>query len=251
MMPPRPAEYVATVALLRDLTPDVAELVVQLETPGQLTFKAGQFVNLFIPREGQKPLIRAYSIASPPASSQRLTFLIDTDVNGPGVTYLKGLKPGDSIRFKAPLGIFVLREPSDRPVIIATHVSALGTCRSLAEAALAERPDRPVTLVIEVKDEHHLFYHRELLELSRRAPVFRHVFTCPSGSTAWTGPRRMLQDETLRRLPADLEVDVYVCGLGDMVSSLKDALKKAGVPANRIVVEKWSKAVAGAEGDDT
>ncbi len=244
MMVPRPHDYEATCEAVHPLTPDIQKVVLKLETSEPFHFRAGQFINLTVPRpEGGRPLYRSYSIGSPhDASDGRLTLYVDTDVMGPGSILLTGLKPGDRVKFKGPLGIFHLKEPSDRPMLIVTHISALGVCFRMAEAAIAETPNRTVTLIAEVKQEDHLFLQREMLELARRAPHFHHVLTCSSGTPTWSGPRRTLLEEALRRLPDPPDVEVYICGLGSMVVSVKEGLKQAGVLSSLIHGEKWSKA---------
>jgi len=238
----RPVEYEATCEALNPVTRDIIELGIYLDPKKSFSFHPGQFINVYIPQAEGKRLIRAYSLACPSKDHHNhLTLCIDTDSAGPGTTYLTHLKVGDIVRFKGPLGRFKLQPESERSVLFITHVSALATCRYMAEAILKNQPKRCVTLIGEAKHDQELFQQRALLDLAKHHRNFRHVLTRPGGSGKWTGPRRTLLDESLRRLPAPLDVDVYIVGLGPMVSSIKKALKAAGVPSKQIITEKWSK----------
>jgi propane monooxygenase reductase subunit len=242
MLLARASDHVAICEQVRPLTPDISEVILRLQGAESMRFRPGQFVNVQIPRPEGKPILRSYSIASPQHHENRLVICLDTDVSGPGSNYLRNLKVGDQVQLKGPLGIFHLKEASTRPAIIVTHISAVGMCRHLAEAALIESPGRSITLLAEVKHPDHLFYHEELLELAHRHASFHYVLTYTGQAEHWTGPRASLLEETLRRLPPSRDVEIYVCGLAPLVTSVKEACKQAGVPPQRIHGEKWSKA---------
>src|ERR1051326_5817378 len=59
----------AKVSRVTDLTHDVRELDLDLVSPSEITFSAGQFISFEIwPVGGSRPVTRPYSIASPPAT---------------------------------------------------------------------------------------------------------------------------------------------------------------------------------------
>lgn len=236
-------EYGAKVASTRMVTSDVREVVFEVDGPSAVPLLAGQFLNLKVPRpEGPRPYLRSYSIVSPASEGRRLALLVDTDPDGPGSRYLNALKVGDAVSFKAPLGLFHLRDPSDARVLIAANVSAIGACHAVAQAILARQPERRVTLLFQLKREEELFWHRELLALSRQYPGFDHVITVAEPSPRWTGSVGPLSAHLAARIGDPHSVEAYLAGLGPVVNELRDLLLAAGVPKDRIALERFSTA---------
>ena len=239
--PTKAADGTAQVLEHTPLTHDITRLVLQRHSPEVFRYRPGQFINLVVPSEGPRPLFRSYSLAGDPQNPERLELWYDSDVGGPGTTWLNGLQVGDEVRFKGPLGIFGLRAPSSRQRILVAHVSSIGTLLRLAEQAL-EQSSQKVTLLYEPRREDEILGKERLIGLTQRHPHFHPVVTCPSGTPQWKGPRRSLLEETLRRIPDPSQVEVYGAGLGSLMASLKGALKTLGVPNEQLILEKWSRA---------
>lgn len=242
--PTKAAEGTAQVLERIPLTHDITRLVLRRTSPEVFRYRPGQFINLVVPSEGPRPLLRSYSLAGDPRDLERLELWFDADVGGPGTTWLNGLRVGDEVRFKGPLGIFGLRAPSNRPRILVAHVSSIGTLLRLAEQAL-EQSLQPVTLIYEPRRESELLGVDRLVALTERYVHFHPVVTCQSGSPEWKGPRRSLLDETLRRIADPSQVEVYAAGLGSLIVPLKGALRALGVPNEQLILEKWSRADEG------
>ena len=79
---------------------------------------AHEIVDFVTPRRWTKrlrenpPLVRAYSLAAPPAASGELVLCLDRVPGGLGSEYLFGVREGDEIRFQGPQGNFVLPDPA-------------------------------------------------------------------------------------------------------------------------------------------
>lgn len=251
MTRPKAQDYTGRVKSTRMVTSDVREVVFEVEGGHPVPFLPGMFLNLRVPREDKpRPWLRSYSIVSPPTEGSRLAVLVDTDPQGPGSRYLGALKVGDKVELKAPLGVFHLREASERRVILAANVSAVGVCHGMAAALLAAQPTRRVTLLFQVKRETELFWHRELKALADRHPSFDHVITVAEPSPAWTGPTGTLADHLRPRIGDPADLDVYLAGLGPVVNELREILLAAGVPKERVAIERFSTVKGGsAEGE--
>lgn len=242
MTPIRATDGEATITQTKTLSRDVRAIWMKVESPQPFGFKPGQFINVTLPGEdGKRPPLRSYSLAGRSDDPNTLKIVYDTEIPGPGVNYLNALKAGDRIKFKGPLGLFVLKEPSERPLFIVTHISAIAMCVQVAEAALHATPSRLVTLIYELKQEDALIYAREMHALAETYPGFQQVITCPEGSPQWAGPRRTLLEELMRRVTQPDQSEVYVCGLGSMVMQVKNAMRDRGITPDRLVGEKWSK----------
>ena len=133
----------AKVSRVTDLTHDVRELDLDLVSPSEITFTAGQFISFEIwPVGGSRPVTRPYSIASPPRQSRRVTLLFNRVPGGPGSGFLYGLRRGDEVQFKGVAGMFYLRNDPGRDVLfIATGTRPCG--HTLLGSALRAGPVLP------------------------------------------------------------------------------------------------------------
>ena len=99
----------------------------RITRPQSFRFRTGEFVMIGLPKEDGKPLLRAYSIASP-AWDEELEFYSIKVPDGPLTSRLQSIQPGDKVLLgKKPTGTLVLdaltpgkrlcafRQPDPRP----------------------------------------------------------------------------------------------------------------------------------------
>lgn len=80
----------------------------RLTRPQSFRFRSGEFVMLGLPKEDGKPLLRAYSVASP-AWDEELEFYSIKVPDGPLTSRLQKIQPGDEVLLgKKPTGTLVL-----------------------------------------------------------------------------------------------------------------------------------------------
>lgn len=87
-----------------------------------LRFENGQFVMVGLPREDGRPLLRAYSVASPNYAEYLEFFSIKVE-NGPLTSRLQHLKPGDEVLVgQKPTGTLTLHDlkPGKRVYLLST-----------------------------------------------------------------------------------------------------------------------------------
>ena len=92
-----------------------------ISRPPAFRFRSGEFVMIGLPGEG-RPLLRAYSIASP-AYAEELEFLSIKVPDGPLTSRLQHIKPGDPIYLgKKPTGTLVTDAllPGKRLIMLST-----------------------------------------------------------------------------------------------------------------------------------
>ena len=78
-----------------------------LTRPASFRFRSGEFVMIGLPTEGGKPVMRAYSIASP-NWAEELEFLSIAVPDGPLTSRLVKIQPGDTVLLgKKPVGTLV------------------------------------------------------------------------------------------------------------------------------------------------
>jgi ferredoxin-NADP reductase len=200
-----------------------------MEDPPELSFEAGQWVSVpFGPKN-----VRAYSIASTPRSSQRITLCADVVPGGIGSAWFRGLAIGRAVEFKAPFGGFVFRRDDlRRPLFVAEEIGIVPIRAMLAD--LEETGfDLCGTLVYWGRDLSWLPYHEEFLALAQRRPGFAyHPVVTSVGITDLIAEVAALAWDT-RDLVA------YVSGGGAMIDGVRQVLIAEGLDRKSVRWEKF------------
>jgi CDP-4-dehydro-6-deoxyglucose reductase len=224
----------ARLAASREIAPHTRHF--EFETPDwKPAFVPGQFLSLSATVNGDE-ITRAYSIVSPPG--ERVALCANLVSGGHLSPFLFGMKPGDEIDFKGPYGAFILRRPVSDSIFVATG-TGIAPFRSMLLSQLSENRDRQFTLIFGVRHEYGLLYHDELSGLAHAHPNFRYLPTLTRPSEHWSGLTGRVQQHTLEALGEHRDVDVYICGLHEMVNDVRAKLKEAGLDRKRIIFEKY------------
>ena len=202
----------------------------------EAAFVPGQFLSVTA-TVGEDEITRAYSIASPP-DGKRFAFCANLVQDGRLSPFLFLLKPGDEINFKGPYGAFILRRPVSDSILVATG-TGIAPFRPILLAGVREHPDRRFTLIFGVRHEHGLLYHDEWRALAEESPNFdyRPTLTRPPGN--WTARTGRVQQHVMEALGERRDLDVYICGLREMVDDVRAKLKEIGLDRKRIIYEKY------------
>ncbi len=224
----------------KELSPEVHHF--EFEVPGveYFSFTPGQFISVVEPLDSGE-ITRAYSIASP-RGGNRFSLCLNRVPDGVLSTYLFDLKPGDEVEMHEPFGYFTLRHPGRRAVFIATGTGIAPFRSMLLDHVPRTQPH--ITLLFGVRCEHGLLYREEFENLASQYPAFRFMPTITRPTETWTGRTGRVQahlDEALALTTPDeiSALDVYVCGLKEMVDDIRSELKRRGFDRKQIIYEKY------------
>jgi ferredoxin-NADP reductase len=202
----------------------------------EAAFVPGQFLSVTA-TVGEDEITRAYSLVSPPGGN-RFALCANLVQEGHLSPLLFALQPGDEIGFKGPYGAFILRRPVSDSLFVATG-TGIAPFRSMLISKIRENPDRVFTLLFGVRHEHSLLYHDEFRALADECPNFTYQPTLTRPPDHWTGRTGRVQQHALELLGERRDVDVYICGLREMVDDLRRQLKGIGLDRKRIIYEKY------------
>ncbi|MCJ7799627.1 MAG: phenylacetate-CoA oxygenase/reductase subunit PaaK [Polaromonas sp.] len=236
---------------VRSVQPDTAEaVIVSFEVPPALRavfgFTQGQYLTLRTDIDGQD-LRRSYSICAG----------VDDGELRVGVRKVKGgvfsnwindsLQPGDTIQVMAPQGrFFVPLEPAARR----HHVGIAGgsgitPILSIMKTVLAREPLSEFTLIYGNRQLRSTLFKEELEDLKNRYMsrlVLHHVFSDEQTDAA-LNQGLMNREKISAFLGSVLQADqidhVYICGPFQMNDEAEAALLVAGVPEERIHIERF------------
>jgi ferredoxin--NADP+ reductase len=136
----------------------------KMTRPASFRFRSGEFVMIGLPQENGKPLLRAYSVASP-SYDEELEFLSIIVSDGPLTSRLQHIKPGDPVYLgRKPTGTLVTDAllPGKRLFMLSTG-TGLAPFMSLARDPEVYEMFEEVIVVHSVRRVADLAY-RELLE---------------------------------------------------------------------------------------
>lgn len=199
-------------------------------------FVPGQFLSL-TRQIGDDEITRAYSIASAPDGG-RFALCANRVPEGRFTPFLFDLQPGGEVNFKGPYGAFILRRPVSDSIMVATG-TGIAPFRSMLLANLHEHPERRFTLIFGVRHQEGLLYHSDFERLAREYPHFDYQPTLTRPSPIWQGRSGRVQSHVLDKLGDRRDMDIYICGLREMVDEMRSALKAVGVDRKRMIYEKY------------
>jgi len=240
---------------VKAVEPDTQEaVVVSFEVPPELRevfgFTQGQYLTLRRDIDGQD-LRRSYSICAG----------LDDGELRVGVRKVRGgvfsnwinahLQPGDTVQVMAPQGrFFVPIEPgAARHHVGIAGGSGITPILSIMKTVLAREPQSRFTLIYGNRQLQSTMFKEEIEDLKNRYMtrlVLQHVFSdehtdSPLGFGVMN---REKISEFLRTLVPAASIDhVYICGPFQMNDEAETALLAAGVPEERIHIERFGVAL--------
>lgn len=229
---------------IRNLTSNIKEIRFRILSPEEgITFKAGQYIQLQIPRyeltKGEE--YRAYSVASSSGEHQSLELIIGKVPGGAVSTYVHDyLKDGDELSMNGPYGDFYLRD-SDRDILMVATGTGLAPIKSILYQMEKDQLQRKATFYFGARTKKDLIYFDELKRFEKKIPnlTFLPTLSRPLDEDQWDGERGRVTDLIEKYIPDHPNVDFYLCGSPSMVQSCLALLEKKGASKERILYDEF------------
>ena len=145
--------------------------------PASLRFRSGEFVMIGLLGDNGKPLLRAYSIASP-NWDEELEFYSIKVPDGPLTSKLQHIQPGDEIILRPkPVGTLVLDAllPGKRLWFLATGTGLAPFASLMRDPETYERYEQ-VIMMHTCRTADELNYGRELVENLKNDPLLTEIY---------------------------------------------------------------------------
>jgi phenol hydroxylase P5 protein len=155
-----------------------------------------------------------------------------------GSQWLRALKPGDPVEFKGPTGGFVFNRADPRRAVFVAEEIGIVPVRSILADLYETGYGRPTVLIYWARDPSWLLYDAEFRSLARRYPGFTYVASVREAPAGWRGETGEAAAVVDRLVHSVDRLVVYVCGGGDAVNAVRDALVKKGMDRKSV---KWEK----------
>jgi CDP-4-dehydro-6-deoxyglucose reductase len=219
----------------RDLAPTTRHFEFELPDRLEFRFVPGQFVSLKREFNGRE-LTRAYSLASAP-NGNRFSLCLNRIDQGVFSNYLFTLEPGAELEVAEPIGYFTLKRP-ERPALFVATGTGVAPFRAMLQQHLTETTELR-TLLLGCRHVEGLLYHDEFEALAGQHDHFSYLPTVTRPEGQWTGRTGRVQAHVEEALAGRTDVDVFICGLKEMVDDVRAQLKQKGFDRKQINYEKY------------
>ena len=236
-----PGERRLRVLAVRAETAEAVSLV--LERPAGVSYEAGQFVTLVLTVGGQE-LRRSYSLSSSPLDDGPLVITVKKVEGGAASSWLH-TKPevGATLRVRGPSGSFTYGA-ADAPgrLVLVGGGSGITPLMGILRTALQATPHVPIVLLYANRSPADVIFRDELARLEAQHPqlTVTHVLEQP-GQDLPGHEGRITPVHLETALGPDVaQARVYLCGPAPLMAEAETALRALGLPATRLLQERFS-----------
>lgn len=254
--------YVLTVHDIQQLSQDAVSISLNIteDIKEQFNYISGQYITIEADINGES-VRRAYSICSANFETH-IRVGVKRVEGGKMSNYLVNtLKAGDKINVLAPEGRFILKPDADksRDHYFFAAGSGITPILSMIKSVLEDEPKSTCYLLYGNRDESSIMFQDELTELQSKYKDQLYVMhslsqaTSKKGisglfgskSSSWSGWKGRLDAEKVSKFMSDypgenMGKEHFICGPGNMIESINEALIARGVDKKSIYKEFFS-----------
>jgi Na+-transporting NADH:ubiquinone oxidoreductase subunit F len=232
-------EFSAVVETRTAVTHDIVEITLLLREPANISFYPGQYMQFLVPGTDE---FRAYSIASPPSMSPRITLLVRLVPGGLCSTYIhEVLAVNDPVTLTGPYGEFFLQQDSTRNIICVAGGCGMAPIRSILQHQVEKGMPRPFLFFFGARTQKDLFYTEYLRGLEKKFPNFQYIpaLSDTDETGTWEGETGLITEVVARHLTDGGNFEAYMCGPPPMIDAATVVLKQKGIDETRIYFDKF------------
>ncbi|MCD4818173.1 MAG: 2Fe-2S iron-sulfur cluster binding domain-containing protein [Candidatus Cloacimonetes bacterium] len=226
-----------------DLTYDIKELTIKLIEPNDVSFKAGQYVQLEAPKyeKSKQPISRAYSISCTPEMKGYIQLIIRRVPEGICTTYVFDyLKENDVINLTGPFGDFLIQE-TDADMIFIAGGSGKAPIKSMVEFLTAKNCERRMVYMFGARTQKDLYFTEMFENFENKLANFKYVpvLSQPEKDSDWQGRTGYIPKYFDEFIINPKNTEAYLCGSPGMLSAVVKVLKQKGVPEDKIYFDSF------------
>ncbi|SEQ84592.1 ferredoxin--NADP reductase [Neolewinella agarilytica] len=251
---------------IASITPETDQAVtvafrIKEELAQQFTYKAGQYLTLKFVVNGKEER-RAYSMCSAPHDDE-IAVTVKRVKGGIVSNHIAdALKAGDIVDAMPPQGRFLAspEAAARRDYFLFGAGSGITPLMSILRSILEEEPKSSVYLLYGNRDENNIIFERQLADLQQRYEgqlLVEHILSRPkkykvgglkglfsSGKPKWEGNIGRIDIPAVQRFmtanPGKVsDKQYYICGPGQMIDNVEQALLGLGVHKEFIHAERF------------
>ena len=212
-----------------------------------LAFRAGQYVNVAFPVDGedQEPVDRSYSLSSSPTEPWTFSISVKRDAGGLVSPWVhENVKPGTVLEMLGPVGAFHLPDADRRARYLLLAAGAgITPIMSMVRTIHSLPGHADVVVLYHGAEAGGFAFHRELAYIASVDSRIRVFYSLGDRSKpeGWEGLSGRLTAAMLEEVAPDANGrQVYACGPEGYLNTATELLKKVGVDDTSIYMEFFS-----------
>lgn len=239
--------YNAKVVKIQQETEDAVSVYFEVpaEFRSEFAYKPGQYISIEQTINGED-IRRAYSLCTSPFTDKTPAVTVKKVDGGKMSKWINTqLKTGDTIKLLAPEGRFTpeINEQSKKQYFLFAGGSGITPNMSILKTVLEKEPQSIITLIYANRNKKTIIFKEELETLqskyANRLEVIHILDSVGLFSSAPKGP--MKPDHVAKYISKHKKEaytpEVFICGPGGMMDSVKTGLKNSQIPEENIHIE--------------
>ncbi len=201
-----------------------------------------------------KPVTRAYSMASNPAELDRVALNIRIALPPPhrhqippGIvsSWLFSLKPGDQVEISGPYGMFYVRDTEKEAVFIGGGVGMAPLYAQIRNLLEVQYSKRKISYWYGARSGSDIYYGDIFEQLQKTHVNFswHPALSAPAPEDKWQGAtgfiHQVIHDQYLSTHPSPEDCEYYLCGPPLMVKAVRAMLDNLGVDSEDIYFDDF------------
>jgi CDP-4-dehydro-6-deoxyglucose reductase len=225
---PPPRMSPCRISGIEPMAPDVLRILLRVPPGSGCNHRPGQYIEVI----GPGGIRRSYSLARTGPADQPLELHVREVAGGAMSDYwFQRARVNDLLRLHGPLGTFVLRDVAGIDLVLLATGTGIAPVKAILESLPALEPEqapRSVTVLWGGRIPADLY-----LDVGALPGKHHFVPVLSRADAGWSGARGHVQDVLLNLRPDLRNAAVYACGSDAMIHGARDALLRAGLPAQR------------------
>ena len=155
-------------------------------------------------------------------------------------THFHSMKVGDRLIFDGPYGKFLIKEPFEELIFVATR-TGIAPFRSQIRTLLERGVQNPMWVFFGVRYEDQILYEPEFRELAAKHPNLHFIPTISRPQPGkWNGETGYVQKAISKYIKDPKGKDAYICSIVPMVEDVKKVTEEMGFDQSQVHCEKYT-----------
>jgi Na+-transporting NADH:ubiquinone oxidoreductase subunit F len=243
----KPQTYKTVVKSIINLTHDIKEINLELISPKEISFLAGQIMSFSVMPDSQgAKTSRTYSISSTPADSGTLQFIVKHVPGGKVSGYIhQKLKQGDEIELKGPFGNLYVRDDG-RDMICIAGGSGMSSIKSIVTDLLQKNEKkRQIWFFFGGQTQKDIFYTEYFGKFEKQFGNFHFIPCIADKNDVSCKCERGLVTEIAHKfieekIELPQELSAYLCGSRGLLEAAVKMLVSSGISEKNIFYDMFN-----------
>jgi ferredoxin-NADP reductase len=229
--------FTARIARITQATPTIKAFELEVGEPG-FKYLPGQWIEVSVDIDGETKT-GGYSITTSPGQRGLVGLAIRASATHPVTRWLHAAREGDTLTVTRGQGPFVFVPDMGEDIVLIGGGVGVTPLLSIWRYVRDACPETHATLYYSVSHPEEILFRDELEQSARQHTHVSLEITVTQPSPGWQGQTGRINRHKIAALNAPPNTLFYLCGPRGMVDDMEHFLRELGVPASRIIFEKW------------